>query len=218
MIDSSTFSFLKDLKKNNDRTWFAENKHRYDAAKINVVDFVTELLKEISKVHPEFKNIEPSKAVMRIYRDMRFSKEKHPYKLNFGINLNPKGKGIEGPGYYLHIQPNESFIGGGWWMPSADKLKNIRQEIDYNSKEINSILKDKNFKKIYGALSEEDKLQTTPKGYAKDHQDIEILRLKSFTAFSAIPDADFSNKKIITQITKAIDTLKPLVVFLEKAM
>ena len=218
MINSSTFSFLKDLKKNNDRDWFAANKHRYDASKINVVEFVNALLQEISKTHPEFKNIEPSKAVMRIYRDVRFSKDKKPYKLNFGINLNPMGKGIEGPGYYLHIQPNESFIGGGWWMPNADKLKNIRQEIDYNSKEFNAILNDKKFKKIYGALSEEDKLLTTPKGYAKDHPDIELLRLKSFTAFSAIPDADFSNKKILTQISSAIDALKPLIAFLEKAM
>lgn len=217
MLEASTLKFLKELKKNNNREWFADNKHKYDHAKADVVKFVSEILNNISKSIPELQILKPEKCIMRIYRDVRFSKNKEPYKLNFGIYFPIKDKSVHAPGYYLHIQPGESFVGGGFWMPAADALKNIRQEIDYNTDEFLSIISSKPFKKYFDGLSEEDKLQTAPKGYAKDHPHIELLKLKSFTVFHAIGDEEFGDKKIIKAISEAIVTMKPFVDFLDRA-
>lgn len=218
MISASTFKFLKDLKKNNNREWFATRKPVYDEVKLQVISLTAAVISEVSKVHPEFSSVDPAKAVLRIYRDVRFSVNKAPYKTNIGISINPRGKGTNGPGYYLHIEPGASFIGGGWWMPPAENLKNIRQEIDYNAADFRKILSHKDFKKFYGKLSEEDRLQNAPKGYEKDHSEIEFLRLKSFVAFCPLADEDFSNKKIVTKVSHAISALKPLIGFLEKAL
>lgn len=217
-ISASTFKFLKDLKKNNNREWFAVHKHEYDAAKENVVELVEEILKYLVKTLPEFKDVIPAKTISRIYRDVRFSKNKDPYKLNFGIMLSPKGRAVDGPGYYLHIQPGECFIGGGYWMPPADSLKMIRQEIDYNAEDFKKIISSKSFTKFYAGLSEEDKLKTAPKGYPKDHPDLEILKLKSFTAFHSLSDSDFTEKAIAKKIADAVVALQPLIGFLEAAV
>lgn len=218
MINKSTFKFLADLKKNNNREWFAEHKHEYDAAKENVVALVEEVLKHLSKTIPAFKEVNAAKSVMRIYRDVRFSKNKDPYKLNFGIPLSTKTKGVDGPGFYLHIQPGESFIGGGYWMPQAEALKMIRQEIDYNADEFKKIIGAKVFKKYYESLSEEDKLKTAPKDYPKDHPEIELLKLKSFTAFHALTDVELQEKAVSKKIADAIIALQPLISFLESAV
>lgn len=218
MIHKSTFKFLADLKKNNNREWFAEHKHEYDAAKENVVALVEDVLKYLSKTIPAFKEVNAAKSVMRIYRDVRFSKNKDPYKLNFGIPLSTKTKGVDGPGFYLHIQPGESFIGGGYWMPQAEALKMIRQEIDYNADEFKKIIGSKVFKKYYESLSEEDKLKTAPKDYPKDHPEIELLKLKSFTAFHALTDAELQEKAVTKKIADAIIALQPLISFLESAV
>lgn len=218
MLQKSTLQFLTNLKKNNNREWFAEHKLEYDVAKENVVALVAEVLKHLSKSEPAYKEINPSKLVMRIYRDVRFSKNKDPYKLNFGIPISTKAKGVDAPGFYLHIQPNASFIGGGYWMPEAEKLKMIRQEIDYNGDELKKILNAKSFKKYYEGLSEEDKLKTAPKDYPKDHQDIELLKLKSFTAFHSISDAELQEKNIAKKIADAIEAMQPLITWLDEAI
>lgn len=218
MLHKSTFTFLTNLKKNNNREWFAEHKHEYEAAKENVVELVAEVLKCLSKNEPAYKEINPSKLIMRIYRDVRFSKNKDPYKLNFGIPISTKAKGVDGPGFYLHIQPNESFIGGGYWMPDADKLKMIRQEIDYNGEALKKILNSKSFTKYYEGLSEEDKLKTAPKDYLKDHQDIELLKLKSFTAFHSISDTELQDKSVAKKIANAIEAMQPLINWLDEAL
>ncbi len=215
---NSVFKFLKEIKKNNNREWFAEHKHEYEAAKAEVVLFVEEILKHLSKTNPEFKDVIAAKTIARIYRDVRFSKNKDPYKLNFGIMLSPKGRAVDGPGYYLHIQPGGCFIGGGFWMPQAEALKNIRQEIDYSADQFKKILNSKSFKKFYDGLSEEDKLKTAPKDYPKDHPEIEFLKLKSFTCFHALSDAQFQEKGTPKLIADAVSALKPLVVFLEDAV
>lgn len=215
---NTVFKFLKELKKNNNREWFAEHKHEYEAAKAEVVILVEGILKHLSKTNPEFKEVVASKTIARIYRDVRFSKNKDPYKLNFGIMLSPKGRNVEGPGYYLHIQPGECFVGGGYWMPQGEALKNIRQEIDYNAEQFKKILSSKSFKKFYEGLSEEDKLKTAPKDYPKDHPEIEFLKLKSFVCFHSLTDAQFQDKSIPKTIADAVIALQPLVLFLENAI
>lgn len=218
MINKSTLKFLSDLKKNNNREWFADHKNEYDAAKENVVSLVEEVLKHLSKTIPAFKEVNASKSIMRIYRDVRFSKNKDPYKLNFGIPLSTKAKGVDAPGFYLHIQPGECFVGGGYWMPQADALKMIRQEIDYNAAEFKKIINSKSFKKYFDGLSEEDKLKTAPKDYPKDHPEIEFLKLKSFTVYHSISDAEIQDKAVAKKIADVIIAMQPFVSFLESAI
>ncbi len=218
MLSPGTFKFLKELAKHNDRDWFALNKTRYDEARLEVIGFVGEILKKSSAFEPALKELKPEKCVMRIYRDVRFSKNKDPYKRNFGIAFSPHAKGVEGPGYYLHIQPGASFFGAGYWLPQAPHLKMIRQEIDYHADEFRSILQQKSFKKLFGDLSQEDKLKTAPKDYPKDHPEIEWLKLKSFIAASSFSDEKLCSPKATDQVVQAVKAVKPLIDFLQRAI
>src|ERR1041384_4820638 len=155
MITASTMSFLKALKKNNNKEWFDKNKDKYLAAKENVENTVSDLIKTFSVFDKKLAGLNAKDCVFRIYRDVRFAKDKRPYKTNMGASINAGGKKAEVAGYYLHIEPNNSFIAGGRWMPESDHLKKIRQEIDYNGKVLRKILNDKTFKKYYGELDKE---------------------------------------------------------------
>lgn len=219
MIKKETFHFLKDLISNNDRDWFQENKSRYEEARQNVEEFADEILKEIKKIdHSIPSELSGKKSMMRIYRDVRFSKNKLPYKNNFGIGISSSGKGGDTPGYYIQIQPNESFIAGGYWMPQADHLKAIRQEIDYNTQDLLKIIEGKGFIDQFGGLSQEDKLKTTPKGYDANHQHIELLRLKSFTVSKKLDDDDLNSSKGIEAIVDSLKQINPLTLFLKQAI
>ncbi|OAQ41670.1 TIGR02453 family protein [Pedobacter psychrophilus] len=219
MIKKETFQFLKDLMANNDRDWFQENKAKYEEARQNVEEFADEILIEIKKIDssipPEFSG---KKSMMRIYRDVRFSKNKLPYKNNFGIGISSTGKGGDNPGYYIQIQPGESFVAGGYWMPQADHLKAIRQEIDYNTQDFLKIIESKEFVAHFGGLNQEDKLKTTPKGYDAEHEYIELLRLKSFTVFEKLNDNVLNSSKAVETIVESLKMINPLTVFLKQAI
>ncbi|MBK0383352.1 DUF2461 domain-containing protein [Pedobacter sp. SD-b] len=219
MIKKETFNFLKDLIDNNNRDWFQDNKSRYEEAKQNVEEFADEILKEIKKIDLSIPSELPGKkTMMRIYRDVRFSKNKLPYKNNFGIGISSAGKGGDTPGYYIHIQPGESFVAGGYWMPQADHLKAIRQEIDYNTQDLLKIIEAKEFMAHFGGLSQQDKLKTTPKGYDADHDHIELLRLKSFTVSEKFKDSDLSSSKSVQLIIASLKQIFPLTLFLKQAI
>ncbi|HLG02042.1 MAG TPA: DUF2461 domain-containing protein [Bacteroidia bacterium] len=219
MIRKETFDFLRKLKKNNDRAWFEKNKPAYETAKENVEETLGAILKNIRSFD---KRIDPDlpvkKYMFRIYRDVRFSKDKAPYKTHFGANMNPGGKKEHAPGYYMHLEPGGSFFAGGMWMPEPPMLAKIRQEIDYNLPEFQSILSNKTFKKYFGKLSDEDKLSTTPKGYLKDHPAIELIKLKSFIVVSDISDKDVLSKNYIKKATQIFQAMKPLNDFLQRAI
>src|ERR1700744_1665801 len=141
MINRQTLDFLKDLVKNNNREWFQANKERHDAARENVIAFARDLIAELHKTDPEIDTaLDPKKCVLRIYRDIRFSLNKTPYKNNFGISIPTMGLKNGGVEYYLHLTPGASFIAGGYWMPEAEHLKAIRQEIDYNGHDLKNII------------------------------------------------------------------------------
>ena len=143
MIESQTLDFLKELVENNNREWFQANKERYDKARANVIELATNVITKLHKVDPSVSaDLDPKKCVMRIYRDIRFSKNKIPYKNNFGVSLPTSGSKLGGVEYYLHIQPGKSFIAGGYWMPETEHLKAIRQEIDYNANDLKKIIDD----------------------------------------------------------------------------
>jgi len=217
MIHKKTLDFLDLLSENNNREWFAENKQVYEEAKADLLVMIAELIKEFSSIDPQYAaDTEPKKALMRIYRDVRFSKNKDPYKKNYGIAFDVKGYGPNTPSYYLHLQPGSCFFGVGFWQPETQTLKMIREEIDYNASEFLSIIEANEFKKIY-TISQEDKLKKAPKGYEIDHPQIELLKLKSFIAIYKIADAEFFKPSIVNKLKTAFEIIQPFVLFLRKA-
>jgi uncharacterized protein (TIGR02453 family) len=214
MIKRETVAFLTELVDNNNREWFAEHKERYETAKADVLAFIAELIPVLSAIDPETQT-EPKKCLMRIYRDIRFSKNKSPYKNNYGISFSIKGS--KGPEYYLHLQPGKSFFAGGYWMPEAADLKNIREEIDYNTSEFLEIIEAKGFTSLY-TLSTEDSLKKAPKGYDPSHPQIELLKLKSYIASFPISDEELFKPSIVNHLKKAFEGIYPFVQFLKRAV
>jgi uncharacterized protein (TIGR02453 family) len=164
------------------------------------------------------KSLEPKNCIFRINRDIRFSNDKTPYKVNMGASIGPGGKKSYDAGYYIHIQPGASFLAGGVWQPPSPMLNAIRQEIDYNSEEFNKLIKNKEFKKHFGALSEEDKVKTTPKGYDKSHPDIESLKLKSFIMVHDLKDTQVLSKDFIKHCETVFKAMHPVNLFLRRAI
>ncbi|MNJ91577.1 hypothetical protein D3C87_92290 [compost metagenome] len=218
MIKPETLAFITDVAENNNREWFAENKERYEIAKTDVLNFIDQLIPRLAAADPEFSiETQAKKCLMRIYRDVRFSKNKDPYKNNYGISFGVKGRGIDEPGYYLHIQPGSCFFAAGFWMPEASDLKKIREEIDYNTSDFLDIINAENFKKTF-TLSQEDKLKKAPKGYEVDHPQIELLKLKSFIATFPIKDEEFLKPGIVNKLKNAFESVYPFILFLRKAV
>lgn len=219
MINQTTLDFLTNLQQNNNRDWFLNNKDRYDAVRENVLDFTNAVIKELSKIDPYVEaGTDAKKCVMRIYRDIRFSKDKTPYKSYFGIHKLSSGKYAGGIGYYLHIEPGHSFIGGGYWMPEGDHLKVIRQEIDYNAADLKAIIDQPAFKKLFGDFRKQEQLKTIPNGYEADNENIDLLKLKSFAAVHKLTDAALKQKDIAESIVKVFATLHPLLIFMNNAI
>jgi uncharacterized protein (TIGR02453 family) len=219
MLKPATFDFLADLAKNNNREWFQDNKARHDEARSNVLDFVGELINGLSEIDKTISaDLDPKTCVMRIYRDVRFSLNKTPYKNNFGAGISQQGKNFNGPGYYLHIHPEESFVAGGCWMPEAEMLKSIRQEIDYSGSDFRDLVNGAPFKQYFGQPDQEYKLKTTPKGYSADHPDIEYLKLKSFTFTKALDPHELMKPKAAKTVLDGFEKLHPFMVFLRNAI
>ena len=211
--------FLKDIARNNDRAWFEKNKLKYLEAKNDFDDFLAALLPELIKFDDSLVTLNPKKLAFRIYRDVRFSKDKKPYKINMGAGISPNGKLIQEPGYYLHIEPgNKSMLAGGTYMPDAANLAKIRQEIDYNTKGFLNVLNNKKFKKLFPKLGDFDKLKTAPKGYPKDHPHLELLKNKSYIVSHVFTDVEVKDKKFLKNVTACCKTLKPFNDFLKEAI
>ncbi len=209
----TTLHFLKKLKINNNREWFDSNKTEYLASKEIFEEFVSELIKGINKFDKKVSlDLKPKDCTFRIYKDVRFSKDKTPYKNNMSASINPGGKKSNIPGYYFHLEPEACFLAGGVYMPMPDDLKAIRQEIDYNPLPLINVLKSASFKKEFNGLDEEDKLKNPPKGFNKDHAHSEILKNKHF-----IVSRKFENKVILKKegLSKTLDSFKAMYPFLD---
>ncbi len=211
-------SFLNAIAKNNNRDWFEKNKSKYLEAKLHFEDFLESLHMELLTFDDSLAGLNPRKQGFRIYRDVRFSKDKRPYKLNMGAGFSAHGKMDQEPGYYIHIEPGKSFVAGGIYMPDAERLSKIRQEIDYNTGDFVKILKDKKFKKLFPSLDDFDKLKTAPKGYAKDHPHLDLLKNKSFVVSHRFTNADVTSKSFVKKVANTCKTLKPLNDFLGEAI
>ena len=220
MLQSSTLDFLRDLKENNHREWFETNRKRYENAKTDYLEMVGKVLIGVSKNDPTLASLEPKDCIFRINRDVRFSKDKSPYKTNLGAGFGKGGKKMLLAGYYLHCEPGGSFIAGGMWMPPAPELKKIRQEIEYCLEEFDGIVKAKSFVDALGSLerSNDMMLSRPPKGYEIDNPAIEYLKLKSYIASSPISDAELTSKDLVSKIVEACAAIQPLIYFINKAL
>jgi len=210
-------TFLKELAIHNSKEWMDENKKSYQDTKAEFLEDVAVILKGVSEWEPEMLVFKPKDCVFRQNRDVRFSANKMPYKTNFAAYFSPKGKKSEGPGYYLHLSPGSSFIGGGIYNPMSETLKKIRTEIDYSGGELEKIESNKEFQSFFGKIDGE-KLKTSPRDYDSDHQYIDYLRLKSFTVHSPLSDKDIESGNFINLALDGFRKLKPLQDFLSKAI
>lgn len=217
MITNKTIKFLKDLKLNNSKEWMDSNRKDYEAAKQNYEDFVTALIAGLSTFEPAFKELQAKQCTFRLNRDVRFSENKAPYKSNFGAAFSKGGKKLPDAGYYFHLEPGSSFIGGGIWMPPADLLKAVRQEIDYDLPAFKKILDQKDFKKLYPKIDGEQ-LKTAPQGYSVDNPAIEYLRFKSFTVGHAVPDKNITGKDFVAETVHSFKVMKPFIDFLNRSL
>ncbi len=201
-IEKNTIKFLKDIAKNNNRPWFAENKDRYVAAKKNMDDFGNALMNEMEK-HDEIAQAK----IYRIYRDVRFSKDKVPYKKSLSGYLERATKWKRG-GYYFHIEPGEYFLGGGFWNPNSDDLKRIRQEIAINDTELRGIITDKKFTDYFGAL-EGNKLKTAPRGFEKDHPAVDLLRYKQYLVMHKFTEKEVLADDFLEKVVDGFRNMRP---------
>ncbi|MBK7561639.1 MAG: DUF2461 domain-containing protein [Chitinophagaceae bacterium] len=221
MLQASTFKFLKELKKNNNKPWFDKNRKVYETAKADFTNFIQAVIDGHSKKDPSIKNLLAKDCLFRINRDVRFSKDKSPYKSNFGASINKGGRKAEHTaGYYFHLEPGGSFAGGGIWMPMPDELKKVRQEIDYNFADFKKILGSAKFKNVYGDLSKSNEymLSRVPKGYEPINPAAEYLKLKSYVAMVNIKDADLNSKDLVKKTVTAFEALQPVIQFINKSL
>ena len=221
MLQSSTVQFLKTLSKNNNKVWFDAHRNLYMDAKADFENFVSLLIKKTATFDGDVKELQVKECVFRINRDIRFSKNKTPYKTNMGASINRGGKKSIYAGYYFHAEPGgKSFAGGGIWMPMAPELKKIRQEIDYCFAEFKNIVEAKTFISQYKELeyTPDLKLNNLPRGYENENPAGEYLKFKSLVATKYIPDAELTSNNLQDITIKAFKALTPLVKFINKAI
>jgi uncharacterized protein (TIGR02453 family) len=218
MLTKETITFLKRLDRNNNREWLQTHKSDFEAAKDDFAKFVGDLIGRISKFDSKIGALLPESCTFRIYRDVRFSKDKKPYKTNFGAYLSDGGRKSAAPGYYFHLEPARSFLAAGKYNPESGELLQIRNAIAKNTDEFLKILKARNFKKCFGEIHGQ-RLKTAPKGFPKDHPAIEFLKLKNFLAYQELHvDKFVISKEFPNYVAGAFKEAKPLVDFLRQAL
>ena len=215
VISKETFSFLNKIKSNNNRPWFEKNRPLYENARTEYLGFMTGLVEGIRKIE-SIPEKEPAKYMHRIYRDIRFSKDKTPYKSHFSSIIERGPENQKCP-LYLHIQPDKSMMGGGIWDPSSDNLKKIRQEIDYNGAGLKKIINTKEFLKHFGEIHG-DKLLRPPKGFEVDNPNIEFLKFKQLYIQRNLDNDLVLSNHLIPEILKSYKAALPFFTFFDVAM
>ncbi|MBI2279571.1 MAG: DUF2461 domain-containing protein [Bacteroidetes bacterium] len=214
-LSKSNLEFLKALKQNNNRDWFTNNKDVYEKQHAETILFADAVLNEMRK-HDNIETLSGKKSLMRIYRDVRFSKDKSPYKTNWGIGFTRATKLLRG-GYYVHLAPGESFVGGGFWAPESADLTRMRKEISLNTTEFRAILNDKNFKNTFGQLQGE-KLKTVPKGFEKDHPALDLLQFKQYLISRKFTDKEVTAPDFYKKVNETFKAMRPFFDFMSTAL
>ncbi len=219
MLQVTTLKFLKDLGKNNNKPWFDTHRPQYETARSDFFSLVEKLIPAIAKFDAPIGQLAVKACVFRINRDVRFSKNKSPYKSNMACYFNHAGKNGPGAGYYLHIEPGKSFAAGGIWVPEPAVLAGIRQEIDYNFSDWKKIMDSKDFKMTFAeGIRSNDTLVRPPKGYDENNPAIEFLKMKSFIVSKPFTDKDLQDKNFVASVAKTFKSMKPLIDFLNTAL
>lgn len=209
--------FLTDLSANNNREWYHANKDRYNESREKILFLTEVLINEIRKFDREIPALDPKDCVFRIFRDVRFSNDKRPYKTNFGAFISKGGRKGLFSGYYFHVDPEGSFAGGGVYMPAAEPLKAIRAYMADHGAEFLEIINNDNFKATYPEMFD-DQLKTAPKGFPKDHEFIDLLKYKSFVFSHSLSKSDLMKDNFIEQIVDSFQKLHPINAFLNEAI
>lgn len=212
-MNAQIIEFLKELQQNNNRVWFQENKDRYDLLRTAFIDEVQQLINRVALFDPEVSGVEAKDCLFRIYRDIRFSPNKIPYKTHFAAYIAQGGRGSERGGYYIHLEPGNCLLSGGIWCPAPALLKKLRQDIYDHIDEFVGILEDPSFKAIYPTM-EGEVLKRMPTGYPSDFKYGEILRHKDFSVASHQPDSFFLEKDWMEQSATCFEKLSPFNRFL----
>jgi uncharacterized protein (TIGR02453 family) len=210
--------FLAQLEKNNNREWFQKNKKLYEEAKKEVETFVNSVIPAIAKFDDAVRYAEAKDCMFRIFRDVRFSKDKSPYKVNMGAWISHAGRKSPGPGYYIHLQPGGSFLAAGVYMPEPEQLKKIRKEIYYNVTEFNAILKDKKLRKYSDGLSDIEKVKLAPKDFPKDFPEIDLLKHKHYTLSYPVRNEMVESDHFQEVVMLAFRAMLPFNTFLRRAL
>jgi uncharacterized protein (TIGR02453 family) len=220
MLQSSTLKFLKELRRNNNKPWFDAHRKQYEAARNNFENFIQSVLESHSKNDPDLKELTAKKCMFRIHRDVRFAKDKSPYKTNFGASMDKGGKKSGLAGYYFHLEPGKSFLGGGIWMPQPDALKKVRQEIDYCLDDFKKIISGRKFQTVYGKLytGEGIQLSKVPQGFEKDNPAAEYLKFKSWLVLADLSDSTLTSKELLKKTVDAFSVLQPFIKFLNRPL
>jgi uncharacterized protein (TIGR02453 family) len=205
-ITLRSLTFLKHLEKNNNREWFAENKDTYILAQNNIIAFADQLIQLMSN-HDALENVSGKKSLYRIYKDVRFSKDKSPYKPRFAVGLQ-RATALKRGGYYLHIQPGNNFIACGFFSPNSDDLKRIRKDIQLNHLEWHKILNSKSIRDSFVALSG-TQVPTFPRGFAKDHEAIDLIRHKQFILRHNFTDKEVIDSQFVYKVNEIFKTVRP---------
>lgn len=220
MLTKESLQFLDDLKVNNNRDWFQDNKKRYEIFKKDYHQLVSDFLDAMKPLDLSLELLEVKNCTFRINRDIRFSKDKSPYKAHLGIWISGGTKGLNRAGYYVHIEKGASFIAGGFYSPEPDDLKKVRKEIAFFHDDLEEILTNKNFKKEFGSLdiNENNSLKNPPRGYEKEHPAIDFLKLKSFIATQKYDIKEVTQKDFVAKMSQKLIALKPLNEFINRAL
>ncbi|RXR18992.1 DUF2461 domain-containing protein [Flavobacterium amnicola] len=211
MISKAALDFLSELAQNNNRDWFNENKKRFEKHQSEIKSFFQEINQELSA-----KDKLEKMQMHRIYRDIRFSKDKTPYKNNFSVSYDRAKPYLRG-GYYLHIQPGASFIGGGFWEPNAEDLKRIRKEFELDDTEIRSITSEANFVKHFGTLQGAE-LKTAPKDFDKEHQAIDLIRKKQYLVYRRFTDKEVTDSNFKREVLTTFMAMRPFFDYMSEVL
>jgi uncharacterized protein (TIGR02453 family) len=220
MIQTSTLQFIKDLKHNNNKEWFEANRKVYQSAKDDFLEQVRQLIGGLEAIDPEIAlaRLDPKKCIFRINRDTRFSADKSPYKTNMGAWFSAGSKALQKAGYYLHMEEGGCFLAGGLYMPEAEPLRKIRQEISYNLADLQRIMAEKAFQAYFPNGFDQDlKLKKAPQGYTEDHPAIDLLKLKSFTVSAYFLDEKLFEKGFTDYALGGFSAMQPLIKFLNQS-
>jgi uncharacterized protein (TIGR02453 family) len=215
MKSKNIIHFLNELKVNNNRDWFAKHKEWYNEVRLDFERISIELVTEISKFDKEIGQVEVKDCIFRIYRDTRFSHDKTPYKTHFGVFIaTAGGRKSQRAGYYIHLDPEGSFVASGVWCPDTVLLKALRQSVYDNIEEFNNIRNQQDFSKYFNTFFEEDKLKTVPRGFPKDFEYAEFLKLKHYLVKYELSPALLESNNFVKQISFILKEAHPFNLFL----